>query len=120
MLPEKLIRAAKKNGGQPNTTRHQPTTPLLITHGTEDKVVSLRDAQKAIHYLQQLYSNNKGGKEDGGGEEEAFVIFKAIEGKGHSMISSSSEMYEVMQFLSKRMYLRSVALETAPGVIEIH
>ena len=82
--------------------------------------MSLREAQKAIHYLQQLYSNNnKGGKEDGG-EEEPYVIFKAIEGKGHSMISSSSEMYEVMQFLSKRMYLRSVALETAPGVIEIH
>mmetsp|Transcript_16422 Transcript_16422/g.28450 ORF Transcript_16422/g.28450 Transcript_16422/m.28450 type:complete len:286 (+) Transcript_16422:13-870(+) len=78
-------------------------SPVLLLHGSHDSVVPLSLARLNRDVL-------KGVLQD--------VVLHELP-KEHIMISSASEMQLVMKFFSAHLCLRSVALETMPGVVEI-
>eukprot|EP01027_Heterolobosea_sp_BB2_P011399 GEZU01016585.1.p1 GENE.GEZU01016585.1~~GEZU01016585.1.p1 ORF type:complete len:328 (+),score=103.22 GEZU01016585.1:561-1544(+) len=106
------------------TTAATTATPILITHGTKDSKVSIKKVQAEwlpkIKQLLQLPAQQQQ-KQHGllEAEDEAVIQFHAIAGKDHAAIASREEVEHVMRFLSNRLYLRNIALESMEDVVEI-
>eukprot|EP00033_Pygsuia_biforma_P005218 GCRY01005737.1.p1 GENE.GCRY01005737.1~~GCRY01005737.1.p1 ORF type:complete len:256 (-),score=23.56 GCRY01005737.1:23-790(-) len=101
ILDERTIELARKS----TKVAHQ--TPVLVIHGKKDTTVPIKRAQKKVELLKNVLP------------APSLVDFALIDAKGHEMVSSKIEAKLLMTFFSKHLYLRNLALERDPDIVEV-
>jgi predicted esterase len=94
--------------GKNSVQKHQKKkkeTPSLMIYGTLDDVYPMMLAHKTYESFQALHGNG-------------ITFFQTFD-KPHRMISGRQEMYQVMKFFANHLYLKNLALENQPDIIEI-
>ncbi|KAJ3054328.1 hypothetical protein HK097_002051 [Rhizophlyctis rosea] len=79
---------------------------VLITQGRKDQVVPASLITSGHTFLKSAV-----------GESNLEVVH--IEGKGHAMPSTEAEVRTIMKFFGTNLFLRNIALETTPGIVEV-
>eukprot|EP01119_Soliformovum_irregulare_P013521 TRINITY_DN3607_c0_g1_i1.p1 TRINITY_DN3607_c0_g1~~TRINITY_DN3607_c0_g1_i1.p1 ORF type:complete len:185 (+),score=50.26 TRINITY_DN3607_c0_g1_i1:397-951(+) len=82
------------------------TSSILVTHGTRDDRIPLTSARTNFESLKDRMTKP---------DQVQFVEFS----KGHQMISSQPEMKQILEFLSTKLRLRDITLESRSDVFEV-
>lgn len=93
-------------------------TEVFMTHGSRDDRTPLQSAKKNVtsRSITQLTFQFEALRSRM--SEPSKATWKEYN-KGHQMFSSQEEMKDVLEFLSRRMKLRNIALEKRSDIVEV-
>lgn len=86
-------------------TQKLKDTPIMITHGTQDDRIPMDVAKRHAHMLKSFMGGN-------------MVEMKEYK-KGHAMVQSKKEAGDLHKFFASHLYLRDLAMEKHPDIVEL-